>query len=137
MKTANILCISAALFLVIAACGAESTTRTGTGADTGTNPGTGGTNTGTGGTNTGTTTDGAQYTATYKAVILTNCASSGCHEGSVSPNLSTFAGVKAKRDRMLIRINAGTMPKGTPKANWNSTDKANLVDYLTNSTDFN
>jgi mono/diheme cytochrome c family protein len=77
--------------------------------------------------------DGADYTATGKALLTSNCT--GCHGGTTSPNLSTFSGVKSNRTAMLNRINANTMPPSQSDA-WKNTDKAKLVEYLTNSADF-
>lgn len=80
-----------------------------------------------------TTADGADYTATGKALLTSNCTS--CHGGTTSPNLSTFSGVKTNRTAMLNRINNNTMPPSQSDA-WKNTDKAKLVEYLTNSADF-
>lgn len=109
MKMVFKIAAMSALAITVASCGSSSS-------DTG----------------TGTTTDGAQYTATFKAIISNNCA--GCHSGSQAPNLSTFASVKSNRAEMLLQINAGLMPPA-PSSAWTSTDKARLVDYLTNSTE--
>ena len=62
-------------------------------------------------------------TVTYdnyiKNVIDTKCATSGCHNGSQFPDLSTYAGVKANADNGRIKAraidnNPSAMPPGTP-----------------------
>lgn len=81
--------------------------------------------------NAATTTE---YDSKYKAIISTNCASSGCHGGTQSPNLSTLTGVKNNRTAALARINDGTMPPN-PSSQWTSTDKALLKTYLETSSE--
>lgn len=43
-------------------------------------------------------------------IITQNCAISGCHAGSQSPNLSTLENIVDRGDRILARTSAGTMP---------------------------
>ncbi len=53
---------------------------------------------------------GITYTANIASIINTNCAISGCHLGSQSPNLSVFSGVSGNASRVLSRVSARTMP---------------------------
>lgn len=43
-------------------------------------------------------------------IISANCAVSGCHNGTQSPNLSTKSGVIGSANSILSRVAAGTMP---------------------------
>lgn len=45
-----------------------------------------------------------------KAIINTNCAISGCHNGSVSPNLTNDNTIKERADRIKARTGNKTMP---------------------------
>ncbi len=47
-------------------------------------------------------------------IISTNCAISGCHDGSQSPNLSTRDGIVSNSGRIQSRTSAGTMPPSGP-----------------------
>lgn len=53
---------------------------------------------------------GINYTDNIVSIISTNCAISGCHSGSQSPNLSTFENVSNSASRVLSRAAARTMP---------------------------
>lgn len=53
---------------------------------------------------------GVTYTANIASIINTNCAISGCHSGSTSPNLSTFGGVSGDASQVLRRASNRTMP---------------------------
>lgn len=86
-----------------------------------------------------TSTPGAEYTSTYKALLDTHCT--GCHGASSSyGNFSTFANVKANKDKMISRItstDASKVMPQSPSAAWTNTDKAKVLNYLRTSTDFN
>lgn len=57
-----------------------------------------------------TVESGTSYKASVKSIIEANCATSGCHRGSQSPNLSSFANIQANAERIKIRTVAKTMP---------------------------
>ncbi|MCO6360570.1 hypothetical protein [Roseivirga pacifica] len=45
-----------------------------------------------------------------QSIVQTNCAVSGCHNGTQSPNLTTAAGIQSNAGRIQARTSAGTMP---------------------------
>ena len=56
--------------------------------------------------------------------VLANCAITGCHDGSRSPDLRSSAGVMASADRIQVRTSNGTMPpSGRPSLNQEDIDK--------------
>jgi hypothetical protein len=51
--------------------------------------------------------------ASMQAVVTNNCATSGCHNGTQSPNYKTITEANMKADTSaLARVNADTMPPG-------------------------
>ena len=60
-------------------------------------------------------------------LVSSQCATSGCHDGSVSPNYKSISESSMKSDsRALSQVNAGLMPKGGPLT---STDKATFQNF--------
>lgn len=55
---------------------------------------------------------GVSYSSSIKSIIENNCAISGCHNGSVSPNLTTFSSIQNSASRIKARTGNKTMPKG-------------------------
>ncbi|WP_420316107.1 SprB repeat-containing protein [Ekhidna sp.] len=55
---------------------------------------------------------GVSYENSIKAIIETNCAISGCHNGSVSPDLRTFTSIQSSASRIKARTANGSMPRG-------------------------
>ncbi|WP_425390753.1 SprB repeat-containing protein [Ekhidna sp.] len=55
---------------------------------------------------------GVSYENSIKAIIETNCAISGCHNGSVSPDLRTFSTIQSSASRIKARTGNGSMPRG-------------------------
>ncbi|MFY0605305.1 MAG: hypothetical protein JXR10_01235 [Cyclobacteriaceae bacterium] len=55
---------------------------------------------------------GVSLSTDIMPIITANCAVSGCHNGSRSPNLSTANQVKNSASRVLARTSNGTMPPG-------------------------
>lgn len=53
---------------------------------------------------------GISWSGEIQSIITTNCAVSGCHNGSQSPNLSNLAGVQANKESVKSRTGNGTMP---------------------------
>lgn len=53
---------------------------------------------------------GTALSSDIMPIISSNCAISGCHNGSQSPNLSNAANVKSNASRIRAEVNAGTMP---------------------------
>lgn len=56
---------------------------------------------------------GISWSSEVQAIINTNCAVSGCHNGNQSPNLSTLAGVQNNKESVKSRTSAKTMPPGS------------------------
>jgi hypothetical protein len=55
---------------------------------------------------------GTSYTSEVGPIIMNNCAVTGCHSGSQSPNFSTFSNVQANAERIKSRTQSGSMPPG-------------------------
>lgn len=55
-------------------------------------------------------TTGVSLSGDVMPIINSNCAVTGCHNGSRFPDLSTTTGVISSSSRVLARIQAGTMP---------------------------
>lgn len=56
---------------------------------------------------------GVSFENSIKSIIANNCAVSGCHNGSRSPNLSTFASIQSNAGRIKARTGNGSMPLGS------------------------
>jgi hypothetical protein len=57
-------------------------------------------------------TSGVSYATSIKGIIETNCAISGCHNGSQSPNLSSFGSIQSSASRIKARTANASMPRG-------------------------
>ncbi len=57
-------------------------------------------------------TSGVSFSATIAPIISTNCAISGCHNGSQSPNLQSFSNIKANAARIKNETQSRSMPQG-------------------------
>ncbi|MEP0987559.1 SprB repeat-containing protein [Ekhidna sp.] len=55
---------------------------------------------------------GISYQNSIKSIIENNCAISGCHNGSVSPDLRSFSSIQSNSDRIKARTANGSMPRG-------------------------
>ncbi|MEP0366700.1 MAG: hypothetical protein ABJN36_01220 [Cyclobacteriaceae bacterium] len=53
---------------------------------------------------------GITLSSHVEPIITSNCAVSGCHNGSQSPNLSSATGIVSSASRIRARTSAGTMP---------------------------
>ncbi|SMG48708.1 hypothetical protein SAMN05661096_03507 [Marivirga sericea] len=53
---------------------------------------------------------GISFSNDIKSIITTNCAVSGCHNGSQPPNFSTDDNIFVNASRIKTRTSAGTMP---------------------------
>ena len=71
---------------------------------------------------------GTSLSADIAPIITQNCAVTGCHvAGSISPNLSTNAGILAKANRIMARTGAGSMP---PSGALSSVDVAAIACWV-------
>lgn len=56
---------------------------------------------------------GVSYNNSIKTIIANNCAVSGCHNGSISPDLRTFSTIQARASSIKSRTGNKSMPKGS------------------------
>ncbi len=59
-----------------------------------------------------TITSGISYQNTIQSIIQTNCAISGCHNGTIAPDLLTFDDIKTSASRIKARTANRSMPRG-------------------------
>jgi hypothetical protein len=60
-------------------------------------------------------------------LVASRCATSGCHDGAVSPNYKSISESSMKSDsNALSQVNAGLMPKGSSLT---ATDKATFQNF--------
>jgi hypothetical protein len=55
---------------------------------------------------------GVSFNSSVKNIISTNCAISGCHNGSTFPDLRSFANIQSNASSIKSRTANGSMPKG-------------------------
>lgn len=58
-------------------------------------------------------TSGISYSSSIKAIIENSCAVSGCHNGSVSPDLRSFSTIQSRAGAIKSRTANGSMPRGS------------------------
>lgn len=58
------------------------------------------------------TRNGPSFASTISPIISTYCATSGCHNGSRSPTLTTYASIKANGSSIVSAINRNMPPNG-------------------------
>jgi copper chaperone CopZ len=56
---------------------------------------------------------GISYDNSIKGIIENNCAISGCHSGSVSPDFRTFSAIKSAANNIKTKTGNKSMPKGS------------------------
>lgn len=71
--------------------------------------------------------NGPGFSTSISTIITTKCAISGCHNGSRSPNLSTYAGVSANASKVLSEITSKSMPPSNSSAGSLTTEQINLI----------
>lgn len=72
---------------------------------------------------------GIQFSA-VKSLVQTNCAISGCYAGTVSPNLSTDAGIQNNAGRVKARTSAGTMPPPSSGKSLSTQEKERIACWV-------
>ena len=70
---------------------------------------------------------GPGFTSDIKPIITTKCAISGCHNGSQSPNLSAYSGVKNNASDILSEISGKFMPPSNSSAGSLTQQQINLI----------
>jgi hypothetical protein len=53
---------------------------------------------------------GVSWSSEVQSIITNNCATSGCHNGNQSPNLSSLSGVQNNKDQVKSRTANNSMP---------------------------
>lgn len=67
-------------------------------------------------------------------IINSNCATSGCHNGSQKPNLTQYSGVKDAASSIKSEVSSGSMPQGRTMT---TTDKDALLCWIANGANNN
>jgi hypothetical protein len=57
--------------------------------------------------------NGVSFQDSIKPIIDNSCAVSGCHNGSISPDLRSFATIQARANSIKSRTANGSMPRGS------------------------
>jgi hypothetical protein len=73
------------------------------------------------------TRQGPGFAADIKPIITTKCAISGCHNGSRSPNLSTYTGVKNNASAVLSKVTSKAMPPSNSPAGALTQQQISLI----------
>jgi len=56
---------------------------------------------------------GISYQSSIKSIIKNNCAVSGCHNGTQSPDFRSFSNIQSRANSIKSRTANGSMPKGS------------------------
>lgn len=64
-----------------------------------------------------------------KNIVTLNCATSGCHDGTISPNFTSDATIVGRADRIRSRTSAGTMPPAS-RESLSSQEVADIVCWV-------
>lgn len=56
---------------------------------------------------------GVSFENSVKSIIQNSCAVSGCHNGSVSPDLRSFSNIQSRANAIKSRTANGSMPRGS------------------------
>jgi hypothetical protein len=70
---------------------------------------------------------GPGFASDIKPIITTKCAISGCHNGSQSPNLSAYAGIKNNASGILSEISGKSMPPSNSSAGSLTQQQISLI----------
>lgn len=57
---------------------------------------------------------GISYSSSVSSIIQSNCSISGCHAGTITPDLRSFSTIQQYADRIRARTSAKTMPPTGP-----------------------
>jgi hypothetical protein len=71
--------------------------------------------------------NGPSFSADILPIITTKCAITSCHNGSISPNLSSYAGVSSNASLINSQTSSQTMPPSNSTAGSLTTDQINLI----------
>jgi hypothetical protein len=77
--------------------------------------------------NTTITRQGPGFAADIKTIITSKCAISGCHNGSRSPNLTTYTGIKNNASAVLSRVTSKAMPPSNSSGGSLTQQQINLI----------
>ncbi|HTJ50296.1 MAG TPA: hypothetical protein VL443_12620 [Cyclobacteriaceae bacterium] len=73
------------------------------------------------------TRNGPSFASDISSIITTKCAISGCHNGSKSPNLTTYARINSNASKIKSEIVSGSMPPSNSSAGSLSQTQINLI----------
>ena len=79
---------------------------------------------------------GIRYSSEVKAIITAKCATSSCHGGNQSPNLTVFNNLVANSANMKSRIQSGSMPPAT-NTPLTADEKAKIICWIEDGTNNN
>ena len=71
--------------------------------------------------------NGPGFSADIQPIISTKCAISGCHNGSRSPNLSTYSGISANASHIKSEVSSKAMPPSNSAAGSLTQTQINLI----------
>ncbi|HEY8935367.1 MAG TPA: SprB repeat-containing protein [Cyclobacteriaceae bacterium] len=73
------------------------------------------------------TREGPSFASDINSIITTKCAISGCHNGSKSPNLTTYARVNSNASKIKSEVTNKTMPPSNSSAGSLTQTQINLI----------
>ena len=68
--------------------------------------------------------------ATISPIVESNCAVSGCHDGSIAPDFTSAATIRDKAARIQARTSAKTMPPPSSGRTLTDTQIANIACWV-------
>jgi len=74
--------------------------------------------------------------ARIKSIVTLNCATSNCHDGTISPNFTDDANILGRASRIQARTSAGTMPPSS-RESLSSEEVADIVCWVTDGAQGN
>ncbi|MEM1134723.1 MAG: hypothetical protein AAGI07_02705 [Bacteroidota bacterium] len=72
---------------------------------------------------------------TVNSIVSTNCAVSGCHNGTIAPDLRTAATIKDRGSRIKARTSAKTMPPASSGRTLNDEEIAQIACWVDSGAD--
>lgn len=71
------------------------------------------------------------FSSTVQPVLVSKCATSGCHNGSGMANLSTYNNAKNEASSIRTSVENGSMPRG---GSLTSAEKTAILCWIQNGT---
>ncbi len=79
-------------------------------------------------------TPAISYSGKVKAILVANCASSGCHDGNPLPSLADYITAHDAATQIKSAVNSGVMPKN---AVLSQSDKSAITCWIENGAQNN